>query len=390
MTCLDAQLISFKDEAVQQLGTDAVVATLDDLGWVENFAPFVQPDGGKCWIPHLQPDDDSTVRTNWYGLLDLWGDTGRRVLMRRHLFAGPYGETFAVTLVAAANQADIDHAVRHGRSLWRDWRRNSARIRDARGSDVEVTPVAWEQVYLPEGQLDDIRTNVVHFANAREMYERLGLPYRRGLLFYGAPGNGKTMLCRAIVTALGWPVVYVSPNSRRDTSDELRNAFREAKELAPCVLWFDDVDALFESDATMSSFWNRLDGAASAEGILVLATTNRPEKLDPSIVARPSRFDRIFPIGSPAAAERDRFFARRFGAGLDAVSRADLVKRTAGMSMAFVQEVFVGAALRALQRGELPNVHDALEVHTALAKHAREADRGFEESGATGFGRLPG
>ena len=325
----------------------------------------------------LSEPGDRIDRGDWYGLLELWPGTNERVLIRRVPFLEAFRQPVGVTYVAALNREGLARAALYGRNLWRDWRRNNARVADATGEAFGITPTDWAQVFLPELQLDEIRRNVLHFAAARELYARTVLPYRRGLLFYGPPGNGKTMICRAIVTALGWPVVYVSPHSRKDAADEMLMAFEDAKTLAPCVMWFDDIDSAFDSDATVSSLLNRLDGATTIEGLLVIATTNQPDRLDPAIVARPSRFDRLFEIGPPASIERDRFFAARFGDNLNASAREELVQRTSGMSMAFIQEVFVGAALRALDRGEPPSEADALDVHESpsTATHARRRSR---------------
>lgn len=382
---MDQLLASFKREAADVFGPNVEVVTLRDAGWLGGLAWLAQREGARTWVPQLEIENDKSSPNGWRGLLELWPETSHHVLVRREEFLGIFSDLSAHTMIAARTRADIDRAIDHGRTLWRDWRRTTARIHDARGRTLRVAPTSWDQLYLPSALLDDVRASVLHFAGARDTYQELALPFRRGLLFYGPPGNGKTMLCRAIITALQWPVVYVSPHTQSETGSEIQSAFAEAEELAPCVLWFDDIDSIFETDATTSSFLNRLDGASSSEGLFVLATTNQPEKLDPAIVSRPSRFDRVFEVPPPAARERDRYLAQRPGARIEAAVREELVRRTAGMSMAFVQEVVVGATLRSVQRGEPPNATDYLEVLGALSRHLRAADRGFETSQPTGF-----
>ncbi len=369
------------------LGTDVVTCVLDDERWLERLVELhASPRAAEC-VRSLGIRGAQVRTDGWYGTLELSGDADERVLVQRRAVLGGYGTLGAITLIAASTQAAIESAMRIGQALWRTWRREVARVRGSDGETLEVQHVDWEEVFLPEVTVAEVRDSIRQFAVARELYDRMHLPYRRGLLFYGPPGNGKTMLCRAIVSMLSWPVVYVSPQSRAHTVDDLGAAFSEARELAPCVLWFDDIDSMFEGDATLTGFLNRLDGATAAEGLLVLATTNRPEVLDPAIVARPSRFDRIFEIGLPSASERERFLVRRFGDRLTPGVRQELVRLTTGMSMSFVQELYVGAALRALARGDVPGEQDALETHAGLIRHVRTAQRGFESSTPTGFVR---
>lgn len=387
MWSLDTEIAAFRDEAAKVLEVAPVITTLQEDYWLQRVASLLQPGGAATWSSELNPDGGLIDSTNWQGQLDVTLDGGLRLLVRRCGFVGSYGNMVHATLAAASSRTALERAIELAHSSWREWRRNVCKVQTARGRDVEIIPTSWDQVCLAPDVLDDIRSNINHFANARALYAELGLPYRRGLLFYGPPGNGKTLLCRAIVTSLGWPTIYVSPHSKERMADEVGNSFKEARDLAPSVLWFDDVDSLFDTDASMSSFLNQLDGASASEGVLVLATTNRPEELDPALAARPSRFDRIFEIGLPAASERRRLLATRFGSSLSEQAQESLVELTAGMSMAFVQELFVGAALRASVRGERPNEADALAVQAALAKHVRASDRGFAADAMTGFGR---
>ena len=117
----------------------------------------------------------------------------------------------------------------------------------------------------------------------------------------------------------------------------------------------------------------------------MLATPNLPEAWYPAIVARPSRFDRSFEIS--LSRERERYLAGKFGAQLDANAREEIVRLTSGMSMAFLQEIFVGAALRAMDRGSPPNAEDAREVRAGLVRHARAADRSSTTDAKAGFSR---
>ncbi|MGE3547429.1 MAG: ATP-binding protein, partial [Kofleriaceae bacterium] len=255
MQRFQSELDRFAADAEQVLGTTPVVITLEETEWVCHLARLAEPVGAVgTWVPRIGPESNGTDVCDWFGELELGRGTPDHVFVRRVPWLGPYGEVEGSTLVAGITREAVDRVVTLGRSLWRDWRRREGGVRSPRGRHIDVDPVDWSDVVIPPSLLDDIRRNVLRFADAEPLYRRLRLPYRRGLLFYGAPGNGKTMLCRAIVTALGWPVIYVSPTSRGHAPDDLGAAFRQASELAPCVLWFDDVDCMFDTDATMSNF----------------------------------------------------------------------------------------------------------------------------------------
>jgi SpoVK/Ycf46/Vps4 family AAA+-type ATPase len=173
----------------------------------------------------------------------------------------------------------------------------------------------------------------------------------RGCLL-GPPGNGKTHCVRALVKELKIPSLYVQSLSHSYYTSEqlLQQVFKRARQLRPCVLIFEDLDALVNED-NRSFFLNQLDGFEKNVGMLVLATTNHPERIDPAILDRPSRFDRKYHFGLPAAPERDNYF-RLWQKRLEQETNwpkksiADLVERTAGYSFAYLKELVVSSLLR--------------------------------------------
>jgi SpoVK/Ycf46/Vps4 family AAA+-type ATPase len=238
---------------------------------------------------------------------------------------------------------------------------------------------------LPSKLLHDIRSSVEGFAAARPLYQRMGLAYRRGLLFHGPPGNGKTLVCAAITTALQWPTIYVTADDRVDVGRELGSAFKQAADLAPVILCLEDIDALLNSSASLSAFLNRLDGCQAHEGLLVLATTNHPEKLDEALTSRPSRFDRIFHIGDPGLAQRQDYLGMLFGDHLSVTDRSEVAYVTEGMSMAFLKEILVSAATVAFSRGELPTRRDVDGALENLKQHRKQVVGGFMSRRSAGF-----
>ncbi len=351
----------------------AILTQVEDTSWgaIAESSSYVPTIGG----PDVEEWD-------WQGSLETSIPEGRIVFVKR--IPDPDGRTF--TLIGAGSEKTVREFCDLALQRYHRWRLGRHRLQTGTGADIKEQPARWEDVILPAPLLQDVRDTALGFATAQDLYARLGIPYRRGLLFHGAPGNGKTMLCRAIVTSLGWPVSYVSPRGSNRCALDVETAMSTAADLAPSVLIFEDVDSLFEDRATLSPFLNLLDGFTAKEGVLILATTNHPEKLDAALTSRPSRFDRIFAISEPGRAEREVYLAHLFAqvnADLDYVA---LAAATDGFSMAFLKEVFVGSALRAAGRGETaPTADDVDHVVALMTEHRKDGAHAFAPSRDTGF-----
>ena len=111
------------------------------------------------------------------------------------------------------------------------------------------------------------------------MYADYNVPWKRGLLFIGPPGNGKTHMVKALVNSLGYPCLYIKSFKTRQSSDtdNMRLAFNRVREAAPCIVVIEDLDALVD-DENRSFFLNELDGFALNDGVLMIASTNHPER----------------------------------------------------------------------------------------------------------------
>lgn len=214
-----------------------------------------------------------------------------------------------------------------------------------------IQSASWDDLILPTPLKQQIATDIAGFFTARETYARYQVPWKRGVIFIGPPGNGKTFAVKALVNMLQRPCLYVKSidSDRRHEHGNLRRVFDRARAMAPCVLVLEDLDTLLTS-ANRSYILNELDGFAGNDGILTLATTNYPEKLDPAILDRPSRFDRKYHFELPAAPERRAYLARwntRLGAELqlseDGLQSA--VDLTEGFSFAYLKELMVSATM---------------------------------------------
>ncbi len=232
---------------------------------------------------------------------------------------------------------------------------------------VEVPNVRWEDV----GGLDEVKARLVESVewplNHAELFKRASVKPPKGILLTGPPGCGKTLLAKAIaneskvnfISVKGPSLIskYVGESERG-----VREVFRKARQASPCIIFFDEIDALVpargsgasESRVTervLGQFLSELDGIEELKGVLVLAATNRVDLLDPAIL-RPGRFDEIVQI--PLPGERDRIEILTVHLRAKPLSKhieiEDLASRTRGFNGAEIESVCNRAALRAVRR----------------------------------------
>jgi len=208
-----------------------------------------------------------------------------------------------------------------------------------------IDGASYDQVILAGDLKQQIHEDFARFFASRDTYNRYGVPWKRGALFIGPPGNGKTQMVKAIIKAVSVPCLYVKSltGDRNEGHANVRQVFDRARKTTPCFLVLEDLDSLVNA-GNRSFFLNELDGFASNTGIVVLATTNHPEKLDPAILDRPSRFDRKYHFDLPQMAERNAYL-ELWNAGLE----PELKLSTQGLSCAAeLTEAFSFAYLKEL------------------------------------------
>jgi len=246
-----------------------------------------------------------------------------------------------------------------------------------------IQSTSLDNLVLPSALKDEVRENVQGFFGAQATYARYGLPWKRGLLFLGPPGNGKTHMIKGLANELEVPCLYVRNFTSRYGTPHLNidTCFAKARDLAPCLLILEDLDSLVD-DENRSAFLNEMDGFYSNRGILTLATTNHPERLDPAILDRPSRFDRKFTFELPAEKERRRYLARQ-NDGLEPALRMDdaaideAARRTEGFSYAYLKELVLSSMMAWIREDGKQAMDEVLPAQIgSLASQMRtEAER---------------
>lgn len=233
------------------------------------------------------------------------------------------------------------------------WRKDKALFQAIRSATLE-------NLVLAPGLKEALVSDLTQFFSRREVYQRYGVPWKRGILLIGPPGNGKTHTIKALCNQLEVPALYVrsidSPSLYRNEHASISQIFATARQSAPCLLVLEDLDALLKP-GNRSFFLNELDGFAENAGVCVVASTNYPERLDPAILDRPSRFDRKYHFHLPAPAERAAYLALWNAKQTDAlrlseVGLSETVAATDGFSFAYLKELCLSATMAWINAGE--------------------------------------
>ncbi|WP_246564247.1 AAA family ATPase [Leptothoe spongobia] len=221
---------------------------------------------------------------------------------------------------------------------------------------ASIQSATLENLVLAGTLKEDIFEDAQRFFESQAMYSEYNVPWKRGLLFIGPPGNGKTHMVKALVNSLGYPCLYIKSFKTRQNSDtdNMRLAFNRVREAAPCIVVIEDLDALVD-DENRSFFLNELDGFALNDGVLMIASTNHPERLDIAILERPSRFDRKYHFDAPELADRVSYLQLwNQKLKLEMQLSADDINRIAinseNFSYAYLKELLLSASMVWVQK----------------------------------------
>jgi len=259
------------------------------------------------------------------------------------------------------------------RNQFDDWvmqrDRSNLHIRVVDGDDIPYTKDAtWEDLFLPEDLKSEIKDLVETFLVSKDFYQKSKIPWKRGILLFGQPGNGKTSLIRTIISEYNFKPVTFVPGA---SPDALREAFSYAEEQSPSLLYIEDLDSLFESGLDISTFLNLLDGISAKNGLLVIATANNVKKLQGNITRRPSRFDRKFEIPLPNEEMAHIYLKRWFGKLLTEKKSKELAKLSVQheLSYAYLKDLYISSMFEAISHNrKKPSINDIEVTLTRLVK----------------------
>ncbi|KAF2177712.1 P-loop containing nucleoside triphosphate hydrolase protein [Zopfia rhizophila CBS 207.26] len=250
---------------------------------------------------------------------------------------------------------------------------------------------SWDDCILDLEMKRNIQEDVQGFFNSHDLYTEFAVPWKRGIIFHGVPGNGKTVSIRAIINSLNSrpdqiPSLYVkSFDTCQGEQYAIRQIFLQARKSAPCLLIFEDLDSLV-IDEVRSYFLNEVDGLESNDGILMIGSTNHLDRLDPAIAKRPSRFDRKYHFKLPVEEERSAYaeywrkkLLKNTTVEFPTVLCDIIAKLTEGFSFAYLKELFV-MTLLTIARGAKAEDFEFVEAEDLEAPEGEASANGVSEA----------
>lgn len=261
---------------------------------------------------------------------------------------------------------------------------------------VEAPDISYDQVGGLESQIQEVRETVELPLTRPEIFKDIGIEPPKGILLYGLPGTGKTLLAKAVAHESQATFIHMSGSELvhkfiGEGAQLVRDIFQMAREKSPSIIFIDEIDAVgsirthdgttgsAEVNRTMMQLLAEMDGFRTRGDIKVIAATNRIDILDPALL-RPGRFDRIIEIPMPSTEGRLKIMeihAMKMKMAED-VSLLEIAKETEGASGADLKAIAVEAGMNALRRNAAFVTTD--DFDKAIKKVMGDEDLGVEES----------
>lgn len=266
---------------------------------------------------------------------------------------------------------------------------------------TEIPDVKWSDV----GGLDEAKKLLIETIEwplrYPEVFKQANAVPPRGILLSGPPGTGKTLLAKAVASESGVNFISVKGPALLskwvgESEKGIREVFKKARQASPCIVFFDEIDAIAPSRGTggdshvaervVSQLLTELDGMEELRGVVVLAATNRPDIIDPALL-RPGRLDRMVELAAPNEAARMEIFKiHTRGKPLEnAVDLGKLATATSGMVGSDIQGICQRACMAAIREfvQKLTGKVTAEELATfrVTARHFEEASKTRKASG---------
>jgi hypothetical protein len=223
------------------------------------------------------------------------------------------------------------------------------------GRDIAIKAEDHDYIVLPDDVQRDIEQQAFTFFKNKDAYKQMRLRHRRGFLFVGEPGTGKTMMVRHLIRQCyqRFTPSFFMLSIRRDTDeDDIESLFSRAARSAPAMVILEDLDSLTtQSKTSRSAFLSQLDGIGDREGLLVIGTTNHPNDIDPALVHRPSRFDRVWHFPLPGY-ELRRKYLEFFFDSLEDEAVETMARQTKNWSFAYLKELHTTASIMAVAQDQ--------------------------------------
>jgi transitional endoplasmic reticulum ATPase len=267
---------------------------------------------------------------------------------------------------------------------------------------VEIPNVNWDEI----GGLEDLKQKLIESVDwplsHPKIFKRMGINPPRGILLYGPPGCGKTLLARAVATETKANFISIKGPELLskyvgESEKAIREVFRKAKMAAPCIIFFDEFDSIAPSrgrhttdsgvsEKVLSQFLTELDGLEVKKDIIVIAATNRPDILDPALI-RPGRIDRILLVPAPDEEEREqilKIFTKDMPLAAN-IDLSELNKKLDGFTGADIETLCREAGMIALRENlrarKITKEHFEMAIESLYASITPEIIKWYEDFG---------
>ena len=232
---------------------------------------------------------------------------------------------------------------------------------------VEIPDVSWEDI----GGLENVKEELIQAVSwplrHAEVFERYSVQPTRGIMLHGPSGTGKTLLAKALAKESGVNFISVKGPSLMsryvgESERAIREVFRTARQAAPSILYFDEIESLIPirgreaggsafTERVIGQFMSEMSGIEDLQGVVVLATTNRLDLVDPALLVA-GRFDLVLELPLPDAAARESIFRielrqKPLASDVDVKNLAALTEGASGADIAFVCRKATTEALKA-------------------------------------------
>ncbi len=255
--------------------------------------------------------------------------------------------------------------------------------RSSQVKEDDIRNITFDDVAGLNEESDELKEIVTFLKNPDKLVE-LGAKAPKGVLLVGPPGNGKTLLARAIAGEANVPFFSISASEFVEMfvgvgAGRVRDLFKSAKSKSPCIIFIDEIDSIGrqrgagigggndEREQTLNQLLTELDGFKTNNGVIVIAATNRPDILDQALT-RPGRFDRRIDISLPDRKARHKILSvhARTKPLCDSVNLMEWATRTPGFSGADLQNLLNEAAIYAARNNKLKI--SSIDIDQALEK----------------------
>uniref|UniRef100_A0A7C3MBL2 AAA family ATPase n=1 Tax=Archaeoglobus fulgidus TaxID=2234 RepID=A0A7C3MBL2_ARCFL len=263
---------------------------------------------------------------------------------------------------------------------------------------VEIPKVTWEDV----GGLEDVKREIIEAVEwplkFPEKFKKFGIRPPKGVLLYGPPGTGKTLIAKAVANESEANFISIKGGQilskwLGESEKAVRKIFRKARQVAPCIIFFDEIDAIAQMrgidegsravERVLNQLLTEMDGLEELHGVVVIGATNRPDILDPALL-RPGRFDRLVYVRPPDKRSRLAIFKIHtrnmpLSDDVDLEELADLTEGYVGADIEAVCREAVMLAIRENVNAERVEMRHFLEALKKIKPSINEAMLNFYE-----------